>query len=132
MFGMMQGNLLNSITISNGFLGGYALIHLCYFGILSFGIFLVLIDIVTRRNPEIWGVENRGESIKSMKIERVKRIFKKIIIKITWIGFIFGGFCAFITLFGVFEFVTTQIAYISSQYGIFLSFIFLSNMIILC
>ncbi len=131
MFGMMQGNLLNSMAISNGFLGGYALTHLCYFGILSFGIFLVLVDILTRRNPEIWGIENRGEIRKFMKIERVKRIFGKIIVIVVWIGFIFGGFCAFITIFGVFEFVTTQIAYISSQYGIFLSFIFLSNMIIL-
>lgn len=131
MFGMMQGNLLNSIAISNGFLGGYALTHLCYFGILSFGIFVVLIDILTRRNPEIWGIENGGDIRKSMKIVRVKRIVKKIIVIISWTGFIFGGFSAFITLSGVFEFVTTQITYISSQYGIFLSFIFLSNMIIL-
>jgi len=131
MLGMMQGNLLNSMAISNGFLGGYALTHLCYFGILSFGIFLVLVDILTRRNPEIWGIENGGEIRKFMKIERVKRIFGKILVIVVWIGFIFGGFCAFITVFGVFEFVTTQIAYISSQYGIFLSFIFLSNMIIL-
>ncbi len=131
MFGMMQGNLLSSIAISNGFLGGYILTYLSYFGILIFGIFLVLIDILTRRNPEIWGIENRSNSRKSLKIERYKHIFKNIIIKVAWIGFIFGGFCTFITLFGVFEFVTTQIAYISSQYGIFLSFIFLSNMIIL-
>jgi acetyl esterase/lipase len=131
MFGMMQGNLLSSNAISNVFLGGYALTYLSYFGILTFGIFLVLIDILTRRNPEIWGIENKSNSRKSMKIERLKHIFKNIIIKVAWIGFIFGGFCAFITLFGVFEFVTTQIAYISSQYGLFLSFIFLSNMIIL-
>jgi acetyl esterase/lipase len=131
MFGMMQGNLLSSTTISNGFLGGYALTHLCYFGILSFGIFLVLVDILTRRNPEIWGIENRGDFRKFMKSGRVKHIYGKIIVKIAWIGFAFGGFCAFITLFGVVEFVTTQIIYISSQYGIFLSFIFLSNTIIL-
>ena len=40
MFGMMQGNLLSSGAISDGFLGGYALTHLSYFGILTFGILL--------------------------------------------------------------------------------------------
>ena len=131
MFGMMQGNLLSSREISNSFLGGYALTHLCYFGFLTFGTFLVLIDIITRKNLEIWGIGNKGDSRKSMKIVRVKRNTMKILTKVSGIGFAFGAFCAFITIFGVFEFVTTQIAYISSQYGVFLSLIFLSNLIIL-
>ncbi|MBY9015017.1 MAG: carboxylesterase family protein [Candidatus Lokiarchaeota archaeon] len=131
MLGMMQGNLLSSITISNSFLGGYALNHLSYFGILSFGIILVVIDFLTRKNPEFWGRETRRNGSKYIKILRLKEIGKKIIIITTWIGLCIGAFCAFITLFGVFEFVTTQIAVFSSQYGIFLSFIFLANTIIL-
>ncbi len=131
MWGMMQGNLLSSTTISNSFLGGYALNHLSYFGILTFGITLVMIDFLARKNPEFWGRETRREGGKYIKILRFKEIVRKIIIITTWIGLCIGAFCAFITLFGVFEFVTTQIAFFSSQYGVFLSFIFLANTIIL-
>lgn len=131
MFGMMQGNLLSSGAISDGFLGGYALTHLSYFGILTFGIIMGLFDILTRKNSDIWSKDIGSDRRKSMKGVRFQRIFRKILVIVFWSGFIFGAFCAFITLFGVFEFVTTQLAYISSQYGVFLSFIFLSNTIIL-
>jgi acetyl esterase/lipase len=131
MFGMMQGNLLSSGAISDGFLGGYALTHLSYFGILTFGITLGIFDILTRKNPELWSKDHGTERKKLMKNIKLQQIFRKILVVASWIGFIFGAFCAFITLFGVFEFVTTQLAYISSQYGVFLSFIFLSNTIIL-
>ena len=131
MLGMMEGNLLNSIAISNSFLGGYALNHLSYFGILTFGTILVAIDFLTRKNPEFWGNETRKEGSKYFISLRVKKIVKKIIVITTWIGLCIGAFCSFITLFGVFEFVTTQLAIFSSQYGVFLSFIFLANTIIL-
>jgi len=131
MFGMMQGNILSSGAISDGFFGGYALTHLSYFGILTFGIIMGLFDILTRKNAELWGKDNGSDRRKPMKILRFHPIFRKILVGASWSGFIFGAFCAFITLFGVVEFVTTQIAYISSQYGVFLSFIFLSNTIIL-
>ena len=131
MIGMMQGNLLSSATISNSFLGGYALNHVSYFGILTFGITLVVIDFLTRKNSEFWGNNMRRGGRNSPKILRFKEIIKKIIITSTWIGLCIGAFCAFITIFGVFEFVTTQIAVFSSQYGVFLSFIFLANTIIL-
>jgi len=131
MFGMMQGNLLSSVAISEGFLGGYALTHLCYFGILTFGILIGLIDILTKHKPEFWNQDFDGKRRNSMKMVRVQRIIRKIFVVVSWNAFIFGAFCAFITIFGVFEFVTTQITYISSQYGVFLSFIFLSNTIIL-
>ena len=116
MFGMMQGNLLSSGTVSDGFLGGYALTHLCYFGILIFSIIIGSIDILSRNNLELWGKDNNGYRRKSIKILRVQQILRKIIVRVAWIGFVFGAFCAFITAFGVFEFVTTQINYISSQY----------------
>lgn len=131
MFGMMQGNLLSSEAISDGFLGGYALTHLSYFGILTFGIIIGTFDIFTRKNLELWGKESRSSRRKSMKNIRFQKILRKIVVVISWTGFIFGAFSAFITVFGVFEFVTTQLAYLSSQYGIFLSFVFLSNTIIL-
>ncbi len=131
MFGMMQGNLLSSGTVSDGFLGGYALTHLCYFGILTFGIIIGLIDILSRKNLELWGKVNNNYRRRSIKILRVQHVLRKVLVVGAWIGFLFGVFCAFITVFGVFEFVTTQLVYISSQYGIFLSFIFLSNTIIL-
>ena len=131
MWGMMQGNLLSSTTISNSFMGGYALNHISYFGILTFGTTLVMIDFLTRKNPKFWGRETRRDGSKYIKILRFKEIVKKIIIITSWIGLCIGAFCAFITLFGVFEFVTTQIACFSSQYGVFLSFIFLANTIIL-
>ena len=131
MFGMMQGNLLSSGAISDGFLGGYALTHLCYFGLLTFGMTIGILDIVSRKNLELWGQDNINHRRKSMKGLRFQHILRKILVVVSWIGFVFGAFCAFITVFGVFEFVTTQIAYISSQYGVFLSLIFLSNTIIL-
>jgi acetyl esterase/lipase len=131
MFGMMQGNLLSSGAISDSFLGGYALTHLSFFGILLFGILVALFDILTRKNHELWEKNIGNYSRKTMKLVRFRRIVGKILIGFSWSGFIFGAFCAFITVFGVFEFVTTQLAYISSQYGVFLSFIFLSNTIIL-
>ena len=131
MFGMMQGNLLSSGARSEGFLGGYALTHLSYFGILTFGIVVGIFDIITKNNLDIWSKNNGSYQRKSMKFTRCNRILRKILIGISWSGFIFGAFCAFITIFGVFEFVTTQLAYISSQYGVFLSFIFLSNTIFL-
>ncbi|NVM16100.1 MAG: hypothetical protein HWN80_00185 [Candidatus Lokiarchaeota archaeon] len=131
MFGMMQGNLISSGAISDGFLGGYALTHLSYFGILTFGIIMGLFDILTRKNSEIWSKDIGSDRRKSMKNVRFQIVIRKILVVVFWGGFIFGAFCAFITLFGVFEFVTTQLAFISSQYGVFLSFIFLSNTIIL-
>ena len=127
MFGMMQGNLLSSEAISDGFLGGYALTHLSYFGILTFGVIIGTFDILTRKNLELWGKDSRRNGRKSMNNVRFQKILRKIVVVISWTGFIFGAFCAFITLFGVFEFVTTQLAYLSSQYGVFLSFVFLSN-----
>ncbi|MBY9021418.1 MAG: hypothetical protein KGD67_10185, partial [Candidatus Lokiarchaeota archaeon] len=72
MLGMMEGNLLNSIAISNSFLGGYALNHLSYFGILTFGTILVAIDFLTRKNPEFWGNETRKEGSKYFISLRVK------------------------------------------------------------
>jgi acetyl esterase/lipase len=131
MIGMMQGNLLSSGAILDGFLGGYALTHLSYFGILTFGIMIGLFDILTRKNPDLWNKDNGRDKRKLIKNTRILIITRKFLVVVSWIGFIFGAFCAFITLFGVFEFVTTQLAYISSQYGVFLSFIFLSNTIIL-
>ena len=131
MFGMMQGNLISSGTVSDGFLGGYALTHLCYFGILTFGIIIGSIDFLSRKNLELWGKDTNSSRRKSIKILRFQHILRKLLVGVAWAGFIFGAFCAFITIFGVFEFVTTQLAYISSQYGVFLSFIFLSNTIIL-
>ena len=131
MFGMEQGNLISSSTVFDSFLGGYALTYLSYFGILTFGIVLGLYDILTRKNPALWNKEYGHERIKFMKNARVQQILRKFLVVVSWSGFIFGAFCGFITVFGVFEFVTTQLTYISSQYGVFLSFIFLSNTIIL-
>ncbi|GAH40628.1 unnamed protein product, partial [marine sediment metagenome] len=96
-----------------------------------FGITIGLIDVFSKNNPELWGKDHRNYRRTSIKILRFQRVLRKILVGVAWAGFVFGAFCAFITVFGVFEFVTTQLAYISSQYGVFLSFIFLSNTIIL-
>ncbi|UCC18534.1 MAG: alpha/beta hydrolase [Promethearchaeota archaeon] len=131
---MMLGNLLVSVTYSNQLIDNllsYILIYLFYFGILIIGIVYAIFGVKTYNKINL-GVENHTINIRiSRRFIKVKSIFKKIAIVISRITFIIGIIFGIVILFGSFEIVTTFIAIVSGQFGIFFSIIFFANTIIL-
>ena len=129
VMGILGGNLLISTTISNGgagFWAGEALTCFFYFGMLLFGLtksILILKYVSTKREKSY---DSRPFRIMKLgyKMKRLIRIFSQIL-------FILGIIFAITTIFGSFEIVTTFIAIISGQFGLFFSFIFFANTLLL-
>ncbi len=134
MVGIMLGNLLISVTYSNRLIhniGAYLLIYLFYFGTLLIGISYAIFGIknFNQRNFELeFQILDKKCSRRFLKITTTLKRVLTIISRITFIiGIIFG----IVIIFGSFEIVTTFIAIISGQFGIFFSIIFLANTILL-
>jgi len=131
---MMLGNLLVSVTYSNRLIDNlisYALIYLFYFGTLIIGIIYAVFG-VKKYNKIKLGIENHNFNNRiSRRFLKTKKKLKKISIIISRVTFIIGIIFGIVILFGSFEVVTTFIAIVSGQFGIFFSIIFFANTIIL-
>ncbi len=132
LMGIIGGNLLIYANYTNSILnslGGYFLVYFCYISLFAFSLLIALFDIKHINNRILWNSENNID--KGVSNRRLKRVLKRILTILSSITFIIGGLCAFVTLFGSFEIVTTIFALFSSQFGAFFSLIFLANMLLL-
>ncbi|MFX0083007.1 MAG: alpha/beta hydrolase fold domain-containing protein [Candidatus Hodarchaeota archaeon] len=131
---IMGGNLLLSSIYSNKLvdtIGAYMLVYVSYFGILTYGFSFAIYNILTLRKID-WSLHKYTFfTIYTKKFIRAKRISRKILVIISRITFIIGIIFAIVIIFGSFEVVTTFIAIISGQFGVFFSIIFLANTILL-
>ncbi|MBY8990283.1 MAG: alpha/beta hydrolase fold domain-containing protein [Candidatus Lokiarchaeota archaeon] len=131
---MMLGNLLLSVIYSNNLidtLGAYMLTYFGYFSILIYGFSFALFNIVKLSNIDLLLLNHSFNIPNTRKYLRTKRITRKILVIVSRITFILGILFAVVIIFGSFEVVTTFIAIISGQFGIFFSLIFLANTILL-
>jgi len=131
---MMLGNLLLSVIYSNKIidtLGAYMLTYIGYFSILIFGFIFALFNIINLTNMDMLILNTNFNISCSRKYLRVKRITRKVLVVVSRVTFILGFVFAIVIIFGSFEVVTTFIAIISGQFGIFFSLIFLANTILL-
>ncbi|MFX1304053.1 MAG: hypothetical protein ACFFBV_08955 [Promethearchaeota archaeon] len=134
MVSLMLGNLLISVTYSNQLLdnlGAYTLIYFFYFGVLTIGISYAIFGIKMFNNSTSLTQNQNFESGPSRRFLKFKRILKKVTIIISRTTFIIGIIFGIVSIFGSFEIVTTIIAIISGQFGIFFSIIFFANTILL-
>ncbi|MFX1412854.1 MAG: hypothetical protein ACFFA2_03365 [Promethearchaeota archaeon] len=134
VLGIMGGNLLiyssyRPLSIFSGF--GYFLVYFCYFSLFGFNFFIALFDILNIKNEKLWNSNRNKTRFPSKRKMRTKRILKKILTILSNITFYIGILCAFVTIFGSFEIVTTIFAMFSAQFGAFFSLIFLINTLIL-
>ncbi|MFX0176790.1 MAG: alpha/beta hydrolase [Candidatus Hodarchaeota archaeon] len=128
---MIIGNLLLSSSLSYSLidnLGAYIMIHLCFFGILVFALSIAVINIKNIKNKTLWDLSqevNRvGRHLRVIKnLKRILTIFSRI-------TFIIGILFGLVIVVGSFEILTTFIAIISAQFGIFFSLIFFANTIL--
>lgn len=130
---LLLGNLLISSIISNDLIakiGAYSLIYISYFGVLIFAIFIALFNIKHLKNEILWNREFINREYEIIKNRRNIKRLKRILTIISRITFIIGMIFAIVIVFGSFEIVTTFVAIISAQFGIFFSFIFLANTIL--
>lgn len=131
---LMLGNLLISVTYSNRLidnLGAYMLIYLFYFGTMAFGIFYAIFGI---RISEQYNLRLQNQIVQrkySIKFIKTKYFLKKVLTIISRITFIIGILFGIVCIFGSFEIVSTFIAIISGQFGLFFSLIFFANTILL-
>ena len=131
---MMMGNLLLSVTYSNKIidtLGAYVLTYFGYFSVLIYGLSFALFNIIKLTNIDVLLLNHTFNMPDKRKYLRTKRITRKILVVFSRITFILGIVFAVVIIFGSFEVVTTFIAIISGQFGIFFSIIFLANTILL-
>jgi hypothetical protein len=131
---MMLGNLLVSVNYSNQLIDNllaYTLISFFYFGTMIIGIIFAVFSNKTYNRINLGFEDNYREKLISVNLIKTKKILKKIIIVISKITFIIGIIFGIVILFGSFEFITTFIAIISGQFGIFFSLIFIANTILL-
>lgn len=134
ILGMMVGNLLLSVTYSNRIvdnLEAYVMIYFFYFGVLVFSLYLAIIDIKNLKNANHKLQGNNFKKRCLQRFIRVRKALKKTIIIFCRITFIIGILFAFVIIFGSVEIITTLIAIISAQFGIFFSIIFLANTVLL-
>ncbi|MFX0031961.1 MAG: alpha/beta hydrolase [Candidatus Hodarchaeota archaeon] len=134
LMGIMGGNLLiysnySTLTVYSGI--GYFLVYFCYFSIFGFNFLIALYDIINIKNEQLWNSNRNNTNHHTKKNSLIKKILKKILSMLCNITFFFGIICAFVTVFGSFEIVTTIFAIFSAQFGAFFSIIFLINTLIL-
>ena len=131
---MMLGNLLLSVTYSNALienLGAYLLIYFSYFGSLIYGIAFSLLNIKILHRKDVSIHQFSILFSKSKNFSRLKKNLRRIITILSRITFYIGLIFGIVIMFGSFEVVTTFIAIVSGQFGLFFSLIFLSNTILL-
>ncbi|MFW9881720.1 MAG: hypothetical protein ACFFG0_52315, partial [Candidatus Thorarchaeota archaeon] len=131
---MMLGNLLLSSIYSNELIdtiGAYLLIYFSYFGILIYGFSFAIYNIKILRKADLSLFQHITLTINVKKLIRVRRISRKILVILSRTIFIIGIVFALVIIIGSFEVVTTFIAIISGQFGVFFSIIFLANTLLL-
>lgn len=131
---MMLGNLLISVTYSNEItdtIGAYFLIYFSYFGILLYGLAFASLDIKLLSNIDLQLFKYSLFPTQSRKPLKKRKIARKILIFLSRFTFLLGVIFAIVIMFGSFEVVTTFVAIVSGQFGVFFSIIFLANTILL-
>jgi predicted esterase len=131
---MMLGNLLLSVTYSNEIIdtfGAYFLTYFSYFGILLFGLAFASLDIKLLSNIDLQLFKYSLFPTYSRKSLKNSKIARKLLIILSRFTFLMGVIFAIVIIFGSFEVVTTFVAIISGQFGVFFSIIFLANTILL-
>jgi acetyl esterase/lipase len=131
---MMLGNLLVSVTYSNSLIDNllaYTLIYLFYFGTLITGIVYAVFGYRTYNKIKLGIERNYSEKRIIAKFVKTKKILTKIVTVISRVTFIFGFIFGIVILFGSFEVVTTFMAIVSGQFGVFFSIILFANTILL-
>ncbi|MFX0040223.1 MAG: hypothetical protein ACFFCY_07875 [Promethearchaeota archaeon] len=131
---MMLGNLLVSVTYSNQIIDNllaYILISLFYFGTFIIGIIYAILGNKTYNRIKLGIEDDYSDKIITEKLIKTKNVLKKVITIASRVTFIIGIVFGIVILLGSFEFVTTFIAIISGQFGIFFSIIFFANTILL-
>ena len=131
---MMLGNLLISVTYSNQLIDNllaYTLTYIFYFGILIIGIIYAVFGSKTYNKINLGFEKYYFEKRFSARFVKTKKTLKKIITVISRVTFIIGIIFGIVILVGSFEVVTTFIAIVSGQFGIFFSIIFFANTILL-
>jgi len=134
MIAILGGNLLVSSIYSNNFLnnlGIYTLIYFFYFSVLFFGIFYAFIGIKLNNNQNIELQNKFFKRITLLKFQKAKKTLRKICKIISRITFIIGIIFGLVIIIGSFGVITTFIAIISAQFGLFFSIIFFANTILL-
>ncbi len=126
MIGIMLGNLLISARYSNQNLVLYAIVYGWYFGILAFGAIISLIALKLKSNGSIWGINGTPAVAKSRSEKIVKKVLKIFTLLMLLISAYLGATIAFGSYFDIL-FVPAALA---GQFGVFFSFIFLSNALI--
>jgi acetyl esterase/lipase len=131
---MIIGNILLSSSLSYRLidnLGAYTLIHLCFFGILIFALSMSIINIKNNKNKTLWNLSQETTANRKRRNIRFRRNLKRILTVFSRITFIIGILFGIVIVFGSFEILTTFIAIISAQFGVFFSLIFFANTILL-
>jgi len=131
MLGMVIGNLLISVTYSNDLKDTwtlYTMVYFNYFGLLAFGFLIALLDIKNLNNNDIWNLDQKSINKQYVpKFIRLKKNLKIILKIICYLTFILGVIFAILTLTGSFMII----GLLAPQFGVFFTFIFLSNTVIL-
>ncbi|MFX1358180.1 MAG: alpha/beta hydrolase [Promethearchaeota archaeon] len=127
---MIIGNLLLSSSFSYRLidnLGAFTIINFCFFGILVFALSISVINIKNIKNKTLWSLSKKVKSIQNLRTFRIKKSLRRILTILTRFTFIIGILFGIVIVFGSFEILTTFIAIISAQFGIFFSLIFFAN-----
>ncbi|MFX1478291.1 MAG: alpha/beta hydrolase [Promethearchaeota archaeon] len=130
---MMLGNLLLSVIYSNELKSNfiaYLLTYGGYFGIFIYGLSFASFNIRILNHTDLLLLKYTY-SITSVNSTKVKIILRKVLVFISRTTFLIGIIFAIVTIFGSIEIVTTIIAIVSGQFGLFFSLIFLANTILL-
>lgn len=127
---MIIGNLLLSSSLSYRLidnLGAFTIIHFCFFGILVFALSISIINFKNIKNKALWSLSKEANSVENLRNLRIKKSLKRFLTILTRLTFMIGILFGIVIVFGSFEILTTFIAMISAQFGIFFSLIFFAN-----
>ena len=133
IFNIMGGNLLLSVAIVNDgvIIGlGYFLIHFFYFSLLILNVVLGMINLNLFKSGTLYFLDDTNQKSYSSKFQLFRRLSKKPLNIISSVIFLLSIVFAIVIVFGSFEVITTFIAIIAGQFGIFFSLIFLANLLL--
>jgi len=131
---MMVGNLFLSSTYNNHLVENiisFTLIFLPYFAILFFGMGFTFYLLKIQKSKKIWISLHPGQKQIVARTSHKKQKTKKYLKIFSYTIFVTGIIFAIVIIFGSFEIVTTLVAIIAAQFGIFFSIIFAANTILL-
>lgn len=126
LFGMMQGNGLITRTYNNfASIGWFILVYFSYFGMLGYGVFFSLLDILNLNNAELWDLGINGglkHSNRTIKIKKIIKISTKIFCYLA----LFLGIIICYSMFAAgLEILSWAIMGLFSSYTLFFAFTFL-------